>query len=487
MKNSRLINVLSKLDETDMSQLKDMTLSPFFNKNKKVILLWETLASFRKEMEDGQIVFEVDHPNFNRQYIFEKMYPGKTKITSSLNVEMSKLLSLVKELLVKKELEERPFHKRQLLMRGLLRIDERSFFVNQYKESKMLLDNHQRRDTDSYLENYLIEREYRQYLDGEKGRTARDYLRKEAIALDTFYLARRLNISCEMLNLNLLFAQDYDFPLLDAFGQIIRQPTYQENSFIQFYHAVLKILRNRQDTEGFNNLVSLLGQPIAKGLSKAEISEIFTHAINFCSEKIQEGQKEYLQKVFELYQLLILKGLIYKGKYLDLGRFKNIIGTACQVNQTAWAKEETIKFKKDFDPKYGDGAYNYFMAIINFYEGDYQAADHHLGPELETEDVFFGMNIKSLRLRCYYELDKSRAFYGLSKSFGSALRRKKDIHKITKLAYSNFLKNVNLIYKYKEGFSKRALPGLKEKLESAQVVAHKDWLMEKLEELKRIR
>ena len=125
MKKNRLLALLRNLDAREFKRLEEMVYSPFFNKDRKVTLLFELLKPFAPAF---------DSPQLTKQWLFEQLFDGRKKITSSLSIKMSKLQTLVKEYLTLNRLEERPYYKRHLLLDALLEKEQFDFFQSQYRE-----------------------------------------------------------------------------------------------------------------------------------------------------------------------------------------------------------------------------------------------------------------------------------------------------------------------------------------------------------------
>lgn len=484
MKNTRLISLLNCLTNEDMELLHLMVNSAIYNKNKKLIQLLDVLLRFKKDKpaKSATHLFDVNHPNFNLLYIFKQLYPGKTKITSAINVEMTKLQGIIKELLVKKELDARPMLKRHLLLTGLNKLDNQSVYFNsQYKEATLLHQRQVKKNSASLLENHLIQWNLVQHADGSRQQNKQEILVNEIKALDAFYLSRRLYLSSELLNLQTLF-ESTEFEDIINMQQSLSGLDNHSNELVQFYFAVYNLMKTPSEAH-FEIIQRLLQDPIADRLPKKELDVVITHAINFCIRKVINGQLAYRTKAFQLYQLLVDNKLVFLNGYLSLARFKNIIITACLENETSWAREITELYKNTAHPKYGDSAFRFFMANICYYERNFQEAYHYLSDELLNEDVFFGIGVKSLRLRIYYELDETIAFHSLAKSLIHQLKSKKNVHKRTLTINKNFIGFAVRLFRIKEGFSKKNKQTLQTNIQQSNEVVHKGWLLEKAEEL----
>ncbi len=358
-----------------------------------------------------------------------------------------------------------------------------------YKETTgTMMKNQTQKDMNFYYEKALIEHDQLWYLGKELKRNnpkLKEHFFKVVEDLDISYLMKKLNYACDAINRKTIIVQESSQALYPI-DDLIKTPSYQKNNFIKLYHAISHTLPgSEKGEEGFHRLERLLNNLKTAELEKNDLNEIYTHALNFCVRRIIEGKIEYRNNLFDLYEQLLQRKLIYKDQCLHLGRFKNIISLACQMGKTDRARELLNNHKKEIDIRHQESAYNYLIASILFYEKQFEEAIGHLIIINTTIDFFFAINTRTLLLRCYYELGGAynRLFKHTRTTIAAFIRRNKNANKEKKALYGNFCKFAYQVYLKRKGYGKKTLTELEGIIKSTKM-SHKDWILEKLAELK---
>jgi len=387
-------------------------------------------------------------------------------------------------LMIHQELEERKSYKSHLLIKALLKREVKNYALSVYKQTDKMNQLQTKVDIDFYYEQYLLGENYANYLELEKGRDSRDYLITLIQSLDTYYVARKLNLSVELLSVKTITGLEYNDVILRNIEHIISNPIFQENNFIKLYYFILQMFENEENEAAFHNLIELLDSPSAKTFHKADLNIFYTHAANYCMRKVRSGQPEFEEHLFSIFLAFIKYGFIYDGKFVRANRMKNIISVACQLGKMSWAKDFLNQYEKDLNPKIRASATQMFNAFISFYNKDFEDTLSHLAMMQEDIDSLYFLNTRTFQLRCYYELSESNAFYNLRNTFLDYLRStKKNISGAKKKSHTNFTKIAYMLYRKKDGLSKKPIVDIRQKIESSTALELRPWLLEKCDEL----
>ncbi len=475
MKKDRLLKLLISLNSKELKGLEEIVHSPFFNKDKKCIALFEAIKEYAPDFE---LTAEI------KDGIAQQIVPSKKWNDASVSFLRSRLIKLINELFVFQELQERRDYKSHLLIKALLKHQNNNYALSIYNEVNNLNKNRIKTDVDFYYEQFLIEEKFTEYLELEKGRTSRSNLVKLHQSLDTYYIARKLNLSAEILSTKQIIGIDYDDEILHNIEHLITLPKYQENNFIKLYYFVLQILKDEENEDAYHSFVELLDSSISKTFYISDINIFYTHAINYCIKRIKKGRKEFKQHLFSIYLALIDNRLIYDGNYILVNRMKNIISISCQLGKIDWAKQFLDHYQRDLNPKIKESSTQMFKAFICFYNKDYKGTLFELAQIQSDIDALFFLNIRTFQLRCYYELFESEAFHSLYKTFRDYLRRtKKEIATSKKQSHASFNRIAYMLFRKKEGFSSKSSTDIRHKIEETKPLELKSWLLEKCNEL----
>lgn len=482
MKKIQLLLVLSSLDRYEFEKLGEMVYSPYFNKSKKCQELFELLKPFYPEFDD---------PSLTKESLFFQLYPEKEKMTSTINIKLSQLQDLAEEHLIQQALSDRFLLKKHLLLKTHLEKGLFKRFESQYKETKDRFTNIKKRNSLNFLEQYLIESDYRNFRRNLKGRDSTSSPTTLSYYLDSYYWIQKLKIECEIethfdisssekrnVNELLELSQNKEKDLL------LLNEDVQKDHLCLLFRNLLRCIQQPQNEEIFDEFLTLFLTTDAREVDKREYNEFFIHSINYCIDKIIEGKDEYRNKLFDLYKLVVDFELIYENGYLNLSRVKNIVSCAAQVGELEWAISFLKAYKGTIHPEQGNSAYHFYLATIYFYKQQFDHTILELNL-IETDlDKFYFLDRITLLLRCYYEGKSPIAFENNCKTFRANIKRNKKLTTKEKRSYGAFARLAFFIHQYREGFSKKTKSQLQELVHNANPISHKQWLLEKLNELK---
>ncbi len=482
MKNIRLLLVMRSLDAHEFKKLEEMVHTPYFNSSEKCKELFNILKPF--------------YPNFNderltKEWLFFSLFPEKEKMTSTLNTLMSKLEDLAEKHLVYQELDNRFLYKRHLLLKCQLQKGLHKHFQSNYKETKSRFANMKKRDSMHFLEQFLIETEHHKFLRTNVGRDNISNPKTLSQYIDSYYWIQKLNLACEIETYNDITSSKHSnenelirLNIVENKDEIYINENFPKDHISLLFRNMLRCIQQPQNEEIFDEFLTLFLNTDSKAVDKNEYNEFFIHSINYCIDKIIDGKEAYRNKLFELYKLTVDFELIYANGYLNLNRVKNIISCAAQVGELGWAEEFLETYKSKIHPDQYNSAYHFYKAVIYFYTHKYDDAIGCLN-NIETDiDKYYFLNRSTFLLRCYYEGKSPLAFENHCKTFRANIKRNKKLTTNEKRSYDNFARIAYFIHQYRDGFSKKTKPKLLETIEQAKKISHKQWLLEKLEELK---
>lgn len=475
MQKSRLIKQLKNLDQKELISLKKMLASPYFEKNPKCNLLFDIIIKYQPDY---------DHPDLDKEKVFALLFPNKKKMTSSLSTVMTGLLELINELKIQEELKQQQFHREHLLLNSLIKHGELDYFESTFNRAIKLLNNKTFKNISFYHLNYILLNDFSRFTHFKRDRVDKSHITKVIHSLDVFYISKKLNLTCELLNLQGIIQFDFEQDLLQNIDEIVEQDQYKQYPLIQLYNSGMKILKKTgENKKEIQDFIILLSSINVDQIENSELDELYTIAINQCIKKIIEGNTEYRTILFEIYKKLVDHGLLYRSGQVQLWRMKNIITLACQLGETEWAVDFNQQFKADIISKQRESAYNWHLAIIHFYKKDFEQTMEFLY-KVDESDFFRTVNSKALLLKCYYELSFETAFYNHVKSYRAFIRQNKVLNAYWKAAYENFAKMAYQLFRKKQGFSNKDKDKLLAKINSQKQLTDKSWLLAKLTDLK---
>ena len=470
MKNSKLIQLVSKIPKRQFKRLQEFLESPYFNKKEELIALYHFLSNFK---------FDFEHEKLTKAKAFVFVYgKQKTYDEKEMGYIMSQLTQLINDFLAHEQLRNDEMMKSQLLMPIYNDWDLEKSFAEILKKANKFQQKKRGKDSDYYFNQFKIYlNEAEQF--AKKQTHAQDVALQKAIDfLDYYYIATKLQYSCAILSRSLA-AKNYQVKLIQELKNYLQNNSHENHYSIHIYHTILQTVLDSDNDIHFTKLKKLMDEHI-NHFEPEEATGIYTHAVNYCVRQINKGQSHYAVELLTLYKDLLKNKAIFDGNYLTQWNYTNIVSIAIRNKEFEWAENFIREYKTSLDPVFRKNAYTYNLAYLFFHQKEYDKVLELL-PKVEFNDVMYGVSSRLLLLKSYYEQNAVIAFASLVDSFKMYLKRNKIISDDMRKRYINFLKYIDAIQKTIKGNNEKLLK-IKQKITEDKQTVNKSWLLEKTNE-----
>jgi hypothetical protein len=222
-------------------------------------------------------------------------------------------------------------------------------------------------------------------------------------------------------------------------------------------------------------------------LTSGEIYDLLV-SLNNCSQYlINSGKPKFLEEFLYAYKLMLSKG-VYKtvdSPYMSAFDFRNIVGAGAQQKDFDWTENFISEYKDKLEPVQKDNLVNYSKALLSYYKNDYETSLTLLSSVKDT-NIVFKIDIRTLLIRIYYDLNAYEEFLSLAEAFKQTMNKSSILDKERKLHIINFIKYTVQLFKIKLDKDKEKLFIIKNMILSNNKISIKFWLMDKINELERI-
>lgn len=472
MRNTKLYSILEHFDKYEQNRLRKYLQSPYFNKNQTLIELFELLVedsnSEKKkeiEKEDVWTLLELKSPYDDVR--FRKYY--------------SDLLKLVEGFLAQQVYEADPVRQATDLLKAVGQKKMEKLYNSSVKTARHLSQSQPWRHAQHYLQQYQIEVNFYHMMEFETKRGARTNVEEIANNLDAFYLAEKLRIYASVLTQQNEFTQQYQMRLIDEILEFLNNhQVHEDTPAVAVYFQVLRTVTDQDNLEQYYRLKELLDQ---YGLlfPKHEAMDLYAYALNYCIRTINHGNLQFNEELFDIYNSLINKEIIFVNDELSPWDFRNIIVVANRLGRYVWSESFIATYSPKIPEPYRENAVTYNLSMLYFYQKKYDKVIEQLR-NVEYEDVSYNLNSKTTLLMTYFETDEYEPLYSLFESFRTYLNRQKELSFNRKMAYKNLIKFTKKLTKIMPG-DKAEVKRLKEEIAATGNVASLNWIQEKIEEL----
>ena len=491
MKYNRLFKLLGSFTKEEFDKFGEFISSPYFNKDEKLI-------TFYKEIKDY-------HPDFSDELLTkEKIY---TRILGRESYNDSSMRNWLQGMNTKAEefLSFQRYMKNETTKSDNLlnELSDRNLLDHFRKSSKSVSSALEdiKASADTWLMNDLYRHEvtmfnhrminFRIHLTGDV-QTLISHLSNASIYLSYFYITELHNIYCNSLS----FSGDYKIknnPCIAA--KLIRRfnvpavikDIKEDNEFgflLDIYSALFNSFEGIKSDGCYGEYKRIFFKNIDK-LSPDEKSFHFSKLISYCINNLHANgnNKKYDNELFSLYRTQ-LKKEFYKNKkseYLPHDLFRNILLHSIHLKKDKWTLDFIKNYSGKVHPNDAENMYNFGLSVYYCSGRKYRKALDYLN-NFKDENFIYMVDTRALLLKTYYVLEEYEPALSLIKSLQVNLPKNPLVSEARKIRYKNFLYYSNKLFLFRAGNERVEIDYEKVKMEKSDVL-HKDWLIEKMNEI----
>lgn len=402
----KVLQLLKNLSITEKRRVKEAVGSPFFNKNEKLLLVWDALTSCKD-----------DNPTEIKAHIHKALFKKEAYDDLVIRHLLSKLQKLLEEVIGVIKLQETNKH---ISLAYTQWLNDQSL-QSLHEQQMDSIDRNTPTSLNDYYWQYQWLQEREQFANKHQVRHSNAVLQEVSIAFDNYFIVHKLKMACAAYSLQTMYKQEFSIGFVKEIMNDFeaREPT---EPLMLFYYLSLQTLRSNNAENYFYRLKLALLLP-SLPIDKKERMDLFILAQNHCILKVNGGNEAYFEELFDLYQAMLEQELIQHDAVQFPPAFKNIVSLALRLKAFDWV-EKFIKTHTDYlEPEYRDDYLNYNLARLHFEQKNYQSAQDHL-LLVQYQDFFIGLNARMLLLKTYYELDLYDLALSQMDSFKQYLNRK---------------------------------------------------------------
>lgn len=473
MENSKLIELLRKMQPKQLKKIRALATSPFFNNDEDLVKLLDALLQFAPD-------FDLQH--IDKKQLYKLAFSKAKYDEKKFGYLLSDILWVVEQYLIETRFAEQKALQHFYLLQEYTELELEKHYRGTLSEARNKQQKYPYRDADFFYNEFLLDAVENAYFD--KLRTHRfDISLQHAVDnLDIYFLTLKLKYSCEIYNRSNVVATDYEIRLLDEILVYLKSHTFEHAPAIQVYYKVLMTLKEPQEAAHFAELKKLLAKHTNQFPPK-EARDMYAYAQNYCIKQVNGGNMKYLKDLFQLYKMTLETEIIFLDKYLSPWSYKNITSVALRLQEYDWAEKFVEDYKERVEPPFRNNAYAYNMASIYFDNKKFDKALELLR-HVDFNDLYYSLDSKAMMLRIYYELKEKKSLSSLLDSFRVYLKRNKQVSEYQRTIYLNLVKYVREASRIPKQEKYRAVK-LKETIEKNKNTAYLNWLLEKIDDIVR--
>ena len=477
MRESKLTELLKGISPAEFKRFGEFLNSPFYNKSKKIIQLYELVNENFEEFDANKVT---------KEEITESIFPDDLNKDQNSRTLISNFTSLLEEFLILLELEKNDVSKKITLLKSLR---NRNILKTFDMTSREIMESSQKefnRNSGFYYDDLTFKETVLNYrgedldLDLDKS-----YLEMSDTA-DFLYIVSKLKIVNTVLSRRILSGKDIlqDFwgvsPLLEYLEKNI-ETIQKSHPIIYSEYNILMMMLDPDELKHFTDLEKHVFSHIEK-FNEEELTEVYYSLSNFCVNKIAVGEEKYKNNLLKLHSAFEKAGFYRKNKNIHYSDFMSIVICGLNSKEIKWVKYFFDNYKSNIAKEFKRDTINLAYALIAFEEKQYKECIGALS-KITYKYSYFYLKSKDILIRAYYEQGDRESIVSAIDATKHYLKRHKDILSIHYERFMLFLNYITRLLKLNKKDKAEQKMLIKE-LDGNRSTIAREWLIEKIIELK---
>lgn len=458
MENSTLLVLIRALPTPEIREVRKFLNSPFFNQREDVIALFDYLCAFENPTREGAW-----------QSITDK---GLELDLPKLRLVMSYLHKLLEQYLAIREAMSEEFFWELHLTRAYRKRKMQPAFDRERKQFQQTLERQPLRNAWFHDRSFWLHWETHQ-VEYAQNPTDVSWLLQAGKALDTSFLARKLQIVCLLTAHQNVYKTAVEFPWEAELVSLAEQGPYVKEPAVAIFLACYNMLKHPHEEGYFQQFKQML---LNRGeqFSKEELHGLFILAINYCVKRLNAGDARYYREGLELYREGLDKDHILENGILSRFTFHNIVALGLQVGELEWVRHFINEYKNKLERRYRESVFSFNLARLSYAERKHQHVLELL-QKANYRDPLHNLAAKTLLLKTYFDLGEHDSLQSHLDAMRNYIQRKRVLgyHRTN---YLNLIKYSEKVLKLPPG-DRSAAESLRQAIELEEVLAEKGFLL----------
>jgi len=396
MKNSKLIDLLKSFEKEDWRAFTEFIRSPYYNKRKEAIHLFNYLKKEAPNFKPTKI---------EKRKVYKAIFKNNDFVEKDFNYLMHYLHQLGKKFIGLRFYEKNSSRPQQDIMHGLVERKLNKQYLYLRKQQDKILQKTTLRGSNYYYQRYETAIIANKQFLNRQVRTFNSNISDAISYLDYFYLAEKLKLTCEILDRQRIFKEQYEIKSLDLLENLWSQIPLDNKPMIAQYLQIYRMLTNENGEKHYQNLIQLFRKSDVD-LELVDKQKILSYAINYCARQIRSSgkRKYFMEQCLELYRHGIDAKILLQKGILSPWHFKNMIKLGINLQQYHWVEKFILENVHLLEEKFRHDALNFNLADLSYHQKKYDKAQEQL-IKVEFSDIFYTISAKELLVKIYYETD----------------------------------------------------------------------------------
>lgn len=478
MTENNLITLLKSFSKGEIKEFDKFLRSPYFTEGKNIRskILYDYFCLLKNYYP------KFLNENLTNEAMFEKLYQGKKYNDVLMRRLNSDLTKLTERFLSQVEFEKNEVKVRASLLQQVSDRKLEKHFIKKFNEMLNFLSKLEK-DEDYFFETYNTWKNYWNFNFSSKNVYKLEDSIKNVNSYFNYATLVSLRIYLWALSVSNMINLKNEMYLFDEILRHVKNnyKRYYEIPQILFYYNLIMLMTNKD--ERFFEELKHLKERYYNILSSLDKFNMFIMMANYCNEMIFDGKFIYRKERFILDNECFSNGLFEVAGGIHIFQFISAAKNAIKLGEYSWTEKICSDFIDRVVPSDKEFCINYVKADICLAKKKYELALQYLS-KLNPEHSNTKQYIRNLMISIYYEMNEDNAVLSLVDTSKHFIHNDKYISSLIKERFLNFVKLTEQLIKTRENPEQYPVFQLIKKLNASLNVQDKDWLLEKINEIK---
>ena len=471
-----MLELFSQLTPEEIIKFEKLINSPYFNSVEKVTKLFYYLKDLHPLISKDDL---------SREKISLKVFKNENLSQELLWKLKSDFTKVFEKFLVLEEIDNDSLNYDTTLIKALRKRGAKKELENNLNKIKKNRNKIYNKDDNFYLSKiYINEEEYYLKMPGILYEFP-DCLQAKSDNLDYYFIFMKFHSFHEMFIHQYYNVKPLNFSktLYKELTDFVKQNSgliSKDHPNIYVIYLVLLMFSNNVQEASSQKLIKYL-KLNEKNFSHKQLSYYYRYIESFYYLKINEGQSNLNNDLYQLYKTMFEKDLFVLENIITDKEFNNVINISLPLGKHQWTNTFIEKYKDHLQPDLAIESYNLAKAKYYFYTKDYKKVFPHLHL-IHYKDPHYYINSKVLLAKVLFETSSFDTLKSMLESLRKYISREKNLTEQMLSGIKNFIKFMTLLAKIKEENRKEEISVLKKLIANeSKFISSKSWFIEMIE------
>jgi len=474
MKKTKLTQLLSGFSNPEIKRFNSFLKSPYHNNKIQFVKIYEYLVKFHPAYENEKLTEEE---------AFKKAYPQKQFSYVLFKNLLSDLYDLAKKFMAIEELGRKKITLKNLFMQNLFTKSEiKSLIAKEIKITEQFYDSNF--IDEAYFDNYYVfKKDASKYFSRINQYDNIDTSLNEEV--ESF-----ISMGLNNLLIYALFFETYNsthkntgyIEIIDKLIELFNSADKIKKPVNALFYKVLQLMKTDDEKLYFEIIEMLKEQEKFLGIDPK--LWVYQPLEAFLIKRVKNGEKKFYRPQFELYKHCFESGLYDNEVHFAEGKLLMTVETAIRIHEFEWIETTINKYVNKLSVDNRDDYYNFSMAKIVQAKGENEKALVMLN-KINLDTGPLKSMARNILFKIYYELGYYENARSAIDAYRHYLARDKELSETYKDSVLNFFKLYNKLFEIKINNNNNTLADLEYETDRSNNVIFKQWLLEKIDELKK--